>query len=192
MNRGDVTACYYFSRKPEPRPKQPQPEPSSLPVSDSGQARIDHLEQLVLTLLKETRSKQNQIHTPSTSIDADHDESLEDANADSGRCDDASGPSETQTTTLRVRSGTVININSDYKERLSVDEAQWGLLLNEVGGSLNFSNDSPNMERRSAKFVHISMPSASSMRNKTRSYLSCSEGRLTIQARRFFSVRPRT
>ena len=192
MNRGDITACYYFSRKPEPHPKQPRTKPSSLAVSDSGQARIDHLEQLVLTLLKETRLKQNQIHTPSTSVDADHDESLEDANADHDRCVDACRPSETLTSTLGVRSETVINPNADYKERLSVDGARWGMLLNEVGGSLDLSDDSSNVEHRSAKFVHISMSSASSTRNKPRSYPRCSGGRLTAQVRRFFSVRPRT
>ena len=127
VNRGDITACCYVSRKPEPRPK-PQ-ELSNL--SDSAQARIDHLEQLVLTLLKNSRSTQNQVRTPSTSVDANPDGNLEEADADHHERDEH-GNTDKQTTTILAKSGAVISISSDLKERLSVNEAHWALLLNEV------------------------------------------------------------
>lgn len=110
VNRGDITLCCYVARKPEIRPN-PQD------VSDSSQARIDHLEQLVHMLLKNTQSLQNQISSPSTSIDHDlH----EDDEGDQGE------------TTILAEPGTVINITSEFRERLSVNEAHWALLLNEV------------------------------------------------------------
>lgn len=134
VNRGDITACCYVARKPEARSR---PEELSL-VSDRAQARIDHLEQLVLTLLKTSRSKQNQVNTPSTSVDVDvdvdvdADVTLEEADVDHYNERDAPG-TDNQTTTISTRPVTVINITSDLKERLSVNEAHWALLLNEVG-----------------------------------------------------------
>lgn len=110
VNRGDITLCCYVARKPETRPN-PQD------ISDSSQARIDHLEQLVHMLLKNTQSLHNQISSPSTSIDHDH------RGYDEGDHGD---------TTILAEPGTVINITSEFRERLSVNEAHWALLLNEV------------------------------------------------------------
>ena len=127
VNRGDITICSYVSRKPEARAK-----PQELPdLSDSAQARIDHLEQLVLTLLKNSQSAQNQVHTPSTSVDAGPDGNFEEADADHRERDEY-GNTDNRTTTILAGSGTASSINFDLKERLSVNEAHWVLLLNEV------------------------------------------------------------
>jgi len=133
VNRGDITACRYDSRRAESRPELP----ASSDPSYSAQARIDHLEQLVLTLLKESRSTQNQVNSSPARIDARLDGRLTEADANDHERDKhgATGPPDKQTTTALARSGTVININTDYKERLSVDEAHWTLLLNEVRGT---------------------------------------------------------
>jgi len=133
VNRGDITACGYLSRRPEPRPNSQE-----LPnLSDSAQARIDHLEQLVLTLLKNSRSAQNQLHTPSTSVDADPDGNLGEAGADHHERDEH-GNTDKQTPPILAKPGTVSSINFDLKERLSVNEAHWALLLNEVRNTSTF------------------------------------------------------
>ncbi|KAJ9602582.1 hypothetical protein H2200_012775 [Cladophialophora chaetospira] len=101
--------------------------------SDSSQARIDHLEQLVHTLLKNTRSLQNQINSPS-SIDDD----------------------DTDHTTILAKAGTVINISSEFKERLSVNEAHWALLLNEIGEvRSHLRAQQKNYEEQTKRISHL-------------------------------------
>jgi len=81
--------------------------------------------------MKNSRSAQNQVSTPSTSVDADRDGNFQEADTDHHERDQH-GDINQQTTTILAKSGTVSNINFDLKERLSVNEAHWVLLLNEV------------------------------------------------------------
>lgn len=119
VNRGDITACYYVSQRSESY------QPSNQP--DNAQARIDHLEQLVLTLLKNNRSEQNQINTPSTSVDVQNEHNHEEIDLTNEGKED-----EIERTTTALPKSNIININADHKERLSVNEAHWAMLLNQV------------------------------------------------------------
>jgi ribosomal protein S15P/S13E len=85
-------------------------------VPGASQARIDHLERLVHTLLQNTKALQSQLESSSPS----------DPGSDTFERDYRGNM------TLMSKPVTVININSDIKERLSVNEAHWALLLNEI------------------------------------------------------------
>lgn len=127
VNRGDITTCSYTSRKPDSRTK-PQPSPD---LSETAHGKIDRLERLVLTLLKNQQQTQGQVDKY---VDAENDEEYD--HADMDKSDQEShgkpGPINQRTTTGLVNSSTAIKISADYKQCLSIDEAHWALLLNEV------------------------------------------------------------
>lgn len=130
VNRGEITACCYVSRKPESRVKPQQ----SLDLSEPVQRKIDHLERLVHTLLKNHQYTQGQIDTPSSYIDAENDENDIPVDTDKSDLEHYAEPGSTnrRTTTGLVNLNDAIKISADYKQSLSVDEAHWALLLNEV------------------------------------------------------------
>lgn len=134
VNRGDITACCYVPRKSETRTK-PQ-EPSSL--SDTAQSRIDHLESLVLTLLKNDQQRQRQVETPSSCIEVGNDGNDEDGDVENNGSESHGDTQSTdkQMTTSVTGSHTAINIGADHKQSLSVDDGHWALLLNEVCGAV--------------------------------------------------------
>jgi len=129
VNRGDITSCCYVPRKSDSRTKLQ--ETSSL--SDAAQARIDQLESLVFTLLKNDQQRQRQVETPSSRIEVENSRNGEgEIEHEESDC-----PVVTHETDKRVESGvtrsqSAINIGADYKQSLSVDDGHWSLLLNEV------------------------------------------------------------
>jgi hypothetical protein len=127
VNRGDITACCYVPRKSETRSK-PQEPPN---LSDAAQARIDHLESLVLSLLKSDQRRQRQVETPSSCIEIENDANEDEENHASEAQQDTP-VSDKQMPTSVARPSPALNISADHKQSLSVDDGHWALLLNEV------------------------------------------------------------
>ncbi|KAK5739928.1 hypothetical protein LTR17_005024 [Elasticomyces elasticus] len=95
-------------------------------MTDGAQAQIDRLEKIVLALLKNSPSAPSHLVTPSASVDADADldASLEEVAATSLDYDHSN---DVDRQALKTP-----DVTFDAKERHSVNEAQFSLLLNEV------------------------------------------------------------
>ncbi|MCJ1472177.1 hypothetical protein MMC13_000824, partial [Lambiella insularis] len=130
VNRADITACCYVPRESAPGTKSQ--DVSSL--SDNAQGRIDHLERLVLTLLKGQKESQAQVATPASSEATNNVGHYDPAghNDTDQEKDEGLDNIHEEPTTSFVRPNSAIKINADYKQSLSVDEAHWSLLLNEI------------------------------------------------------------
>lgn len=103
----------------------------------TAEVRIEHLEHLVLTLLKSHQDTQGRLHAASSSIakDCTNDKQTNVINNDHESHANHAGSeaNDMQTTTNLARSASIINTGAGYKQRFSVDEAHWAVLLNEVG-----------------------------------------------------------
>jgi len=103
-------------------------------LSNATQARIDHLEHLVHSLLNCHQYTQRLVDTPSSYIGAES--GVDDGPPhviNSGKENHGvTEPKDKKTTTQAAKPSTTITINANYKQCLSVDQAHWALLLNEV------------------------------------------------------------
>ncbi|KAK3633285.1 hypothetical protein LTR56_015853 [Elasticomyces elasticus] len=122
LHRGDIAACDYASRKTGPASQAQR----TTDLTNDAQAQIDRLEKIVLALLKNSPTAPSHLATPSASVDtdADRDASVEEVAATS-HAYDHSGDADLQA--LKTP-----DLRFDAKERHSVNEAQFSLLLNEV------------------------------------------------------------
>lgn len=170
VNRGEITACCYVARKAESRTKSQE---SSVPA-DAGQDRIDRLEQLVFTLLKNGQHSQRQVNTPSSGIDVDHDTISDNIFVETSDQEHlgVSGVHDKRATDSLAGSNTVITIGADFKQPAS-DEAHWALLLNEVC-DIGVSTFRPDNLGRLAKFGRICVRSKDNTRSRQRRWPSSS------------------
>ena len=132
VHRGDITDCRYASRKTTLR----KPSPELAELSKTTQGRIDHLEHLVLTLLKDRGRDNRQLATPASFVhtedgQSDNHRAMEDSHSEAytptqGRHDAPTGD---------ATSTPIINLSSDFRQPQALDETHWALLLNEVSGS---------------------------------------------------------
>ena len=132
VNRGDIAFCRYVPRKNDHR--KPTSESTDLPKTD--QERFDHLEDLVLTLLKSQTHMQSKLGTPSDNGEVHQKNKTDEENAPRTSKEN-SKDTETfhenmSTPAASSRASRTLTISADYNERPSVDDAHWGLLLNEV------------------------------------------------------------
>lgn len=126
VNRGEITNCCYVARKNEVRAK---PQAASEPSLDTAtQGRIDHLEQLVLTLLKSQQRTQDSSDSISSIGDAEDDVTCDRTSADTGILRNI----EQMATGELTKAGNTFQAAGNYKHSTAVDEAHWALLLNEV------------------------------------------------------------
>jgi hypothetical protein len=132
VNRGDITTCRYVPRKNDSRLRDSVSGP--IAFSKNAQERFDHLEKLVLDLVKNQKHPQAFIETPPSILSA----------YDRGKCNDVdeaavgegdvsqhevvpAGDESTQSPLHRA-----VKISAEHKQRPSVDDAHWSLILNEV------------------------------------------------------------
>ena len=105
----------------------------SLELSEAAQKKVDHLERLVRSLLESQQSTQGQVETPSSCMDVENDEKDDEADNRSEHESHVEPRTPNQSTTAgQAYLNTPIKIGADYKQSLSIDEAHWALLLNEV------------------------------------------------------------
>jgi hypothetical protein len=131
VNRGEITACCYAARKVDSRNK-PQ-EASSL--SDTAQRRIDHLEQLVLTLLKNGQQGQRSINTDSSiDVPINHDTTSEKTFGENPDQEHRVDGEPHSTADERLLPDFVMAMEdiTGKNQPTSVDEAHWASMLNEV------------------------------------------------------------
>ena len=100
-----------------------------------AQAKIEGLERLLLNFIETHQSNKTRLNTPLESMHADNQSAQPmelsgsiPANQDEARKSDG------QAISRLSKSKATISINADYKQSLSVDQAHWALLLNEVSG----------------------------------------------------------
>lgn len=126
VNRGEITSCCYVARKNEVRAK---PQESQELSSTATQSRIDHLEQLVLTLLKTQQRTRDSPDSISSNGEVEDSSIYDRIATDSGILKTG----EQRVTGRLAKASNASQAAGNHKHSTVVDEAHWTLLLNEVG-----------------------------------------------------------
>ncbi|KAJ9635605.1 hypothetical protein H2204_005779 [Knufia peltigerae] len=126
VNRGEITSCCYVARKNEVRAK---PQESQELSSTATQSRIDHLEQLVLTLLKTQQRTRDSPDSISSNGEVEDSSIYDRIATDSGILKTG----EQRVTGRLVKASNASQAAGNHKHSTVVDEAHWTLLLNEIG-----------------------------------------------------------
>ncbi|KAK6373978.1 hypothetical protein LTS17_007948 [Exophiala oligosperma] len=126
VNRGEITSCCYVARKNEVRAK---PQESQELSSTATQSRIDHLEQLVLTLLKTQQRTRDSPDSISSNGEVEDSSIYDRIATDSGILKTG----EQRVTGRLAKASNASQAAGNHKHSTVVDEAHWTLLLNEIG-----------------------------------------------------------
>ncbi|KAK5705674.1 hypothetical protein LTR17_021454 [Elasticomyces elasticus] len=122
LHRGDIAACDYALRRTGPASNVQ----GTTDLTNGAQAQIDRLEKIVLALLKNSPSAPSYLATPSASVDADADL---DASPEQPAANDLDHDDSCDVNPQALK---IAKLTFDAKERHSVNESQFSLLLNEV------------------------------------------------------------
>ncbi|KAK3714871.1 hypothetical protein LTR37_007606 [Vermiconidia calcicola] len=127
VHRGDIIVCDYALRDRQTNGKPPRS--SAQPLDRSAQDKLDHLEQLVSSLLDEKRAG-TQVATPASTHESG---SLEDRGVVFENQQDVEHTDDSVSSAVVTGSGPGITLcGNGHKPRYSVDEAWWASLLNSI------------------------------------------------------------
>jgi hypothetical protein len=145
VNRGDITTCRYVPRKNDSRLRDLASEPEAF--SKTAKERFDHLEKLVLSLVKNQNQPQYLINTPPSSTvayDRGGGNHVSEAVSNDGP-DTQHEVAPADDHANRPPSHPAVKISAEHTQRPSVDDAHWSLILNEVC-TLKFVNREPTLD----------------------------------------------
>jgi hypothetical protein len=134
LNRDEIGACSYVSRRPREALRSQEPQPDSKHL----QNKIDRLEQLVLSFIGNDPKAQRPISSGgddggihASRQKSEHIGDLSDEDDDVGlelQVTDNDNPKDLGV----VSKSSVMKIHADYRQSHAIDEAHWAQLLNEV------------------------------------------------------------
>jgi hypothetical protein len=134
LNRDEIGACSYVSRRPKEAPKSQDPQQDTKHL----QNKIDRLEQLVLNFIGDNGDPRRLI--PGGSSDGGM-PIAQQKPEQTGELSDDEDEIETEVQIAAVSSpkelsvvskSSMMKIHADYRQSHAIDEAHWAQLLNEV------------------------------------------------------------